>query len=51
VRGDAYLTGGSDRIAGNLDMSLSHNGGYGTNFYNGKKDQGEVGHSFGARSK
>jgi len=51
VRGDAYLTGGSDRIAGNLDMSLSHNGGYGTNFYNGKKDQGEVGHSFVARSK
>jgi iron complex outermembrane receptor protein len=51
VRSDAYLTVGNDRIAGNLDMSLSHNGGYGTNFYNGKKDQGEVQHSLVARSK
>jgi iron complex outermembrane recepter protein len=51
VRGDAYLTGGSDRIAGNLALSLSRNGGYGTNFFTGKKDQGEVDHSLVARSK
>ena len=51
VRGDAYLTGGSDRIAGNLAVSLSRNGGYGTNFFTGKSDQGEVDHSFVARSK
>ena len=46
-----YLTGGSDRIAGNLAVSLSRNGGYGTNLYTGKSDQGEVDHSFVARSK
>lgn len=51
VRGDAYLTGGSDRFAGNLALSLSRNGGYGTNFFTGKKDQGEVDHSLVARSK
>jgi len=51
VRGDAYLTGGTDRIAGNLAMSLSHNDGYGTNLFTGKTDQGEVDHSFVARSK
>jgi outer membrane receptor protein involved in Fe transport len=51
VRGDAYLTGGNDRIAGNFAMSLSHNGGYGTNLFTGKTDQGEVRHSFVARSK
>ena len=32
-------------------MSLSRNGGYGTNFYTGKKDQGEVDHRLAARSK
>ena len=31
-----YLTGGSDRIAGNLAVSLSRNGGYGTNFFTGQ---------------
>ena len=36
VRGDMYLTGGSDRIAGNLAVSLSRNGGYGTNLFTGK---------------
>ena len=51
VRGDAYLTGGSDRLAGNLALSLSRNDGYGTNFFTGKKDQGEVDHSLVARSK
>ena len=51
VRGDVYLTGGSDRIAGNLAVSLSRNGGYGTNLFTGKSDQGEVDHSFVARSK
>jgi len=51
IRGDAYLTGGSDRIAGNLAVSLSHNGGYGTNTFTSKKDQGEVDYSFVARSK
>lgn len=51
VRGDAYLTGGNDRIAGNLAVSLSRNGGYGTNLFTGKKDQGEVDHGLVARSK
>ena len=51
VRGDAYLTGGSDRLAVNLAMSLSRNGGYGTNLFTGKDDQGEVRHSVVARSK
>ena len=51
VRGDAYLTGGNDRLAGNLAVSLSRNGGYGTNLFTGKTDQGEVDHSFVARSK
>jgi iron complex outermembrane recepter protein len=51
VRGDAYLTGGSDRLTGNLAFSLSRNGGYGTNFLTGRKDQGEVDHSLVARSK
>ena len=51
LRGDAYLTGGNDRIAGNLAVSLSRNGGYGTNLFTGKKDQGEVDHSLVARSK
>src|SRR5688572_16452492 len=51
VRGDAYLTGGGDRLAGNLALSLSNNGGYGTNLSTGKKDQGEVDHSLVARSK
>nr|WP_283938225.1 TonB-dependent receptor [Sphingomonas brevis] len=51
LRGDAYLTGGNDLIAGNLAVSLSRNGGYGTNLFTGKKDQGEVDHSLVARSK
>jgi outer membrane receptor protein involved in Fe transport len=51
LRGDAYLTGGSDRIAGNAALSLSKNGGYGTNFFTGRKDQGDVDHSIVARSK
>jgi outer membrane receptor protein involved in Fe transport len=51
VRGDVYLTGGNDRIAGNLAVSLSRNDGYGTNLYTGETDQGEIGHSFVARSK
>jgi iron complex outermembrane recepter protein len=51
VRGDLYATGGGDRIAGNLAVSLSGHRGYGTNLYTGRKDQGEVDHSFVARSK
>ena len=51
VRGDLYLTGGSDRLAGNLAVSTSHNGGYGTNLFTGKKDVGEISHSLVARSK
>ena len=51
LRGDAYLTGGNDRIAGNLAVSLSRGGGYGTNLFTGKKEQGEVDHSLVARSK
>jgi outer membrane receptor protein involved in Fe transport len=50
-RGDLYLTGGTDALAGNLAMSLSHNGGYGTNLFSGSKDQGEVNHSLVGRSK
>ena len=51
ARGDMYLTGGSDRLAGNLAVSLSRNGGYGTNLFTGKTDEGEVRHSVVARSK
>jgi iron complex outermembrane receptor protein len=51
LRGDAYLSGGSDRLAANLAMSLSRNGGYGTNIYTGRKDQGAIDHSFVARSR
>ena len=51
LRGDAYLTAGNDRIAGNLAVSLSRNGGYGTNQYNGRSDESAVDHSFVARSK
>ena len=51
VRGDAYISGGSDQLAGNLAMSLSRNGGYGTNVFSDKNDQGEVDHSFVGRSK
>jgi outer membrane receptor protein involved in Fe transport len=50
-RGDLYLNGGSDRIAGNLSASFSGNGGYGTNAYTGKSDLGEVRHSVVVRSK
>jgi iron complex outermembrane receptor protein len=51
LRGAAYLSGGSDRITGNLAISLSRNGGYGTNLYNDRSDQGAVDHSLVARSK
>jgi iron complex outermembrane receptor protein len=51
VRADAYLTGGTERISGNIAVSLSRNGGYGTNLFSGKKDQGEIDHSLVARSK
>ncbi|WP_332812501.1 TonB-dependent receptor [Sphingomonas sp.] len=51
ARGDLYVTGGNDRIAGNLAVSLSRNGGYGTNHYTGRTDQGAVDHSLVARSK
>lgn len=51
VRSDVYLTSGNDHIAGNLAASLSTNGGYGTNLFTGKKDQGEIRHSLVARSK
>jgi len=51
ARGDAYLTGGSDRLAGNLALSLSRNGGYGLNLFSGEKDQGELDHQLVARSK
>jgi outer membrane receptor protein involved in Fe transport len=51
VRGDLYLNGGDDRLAGNLAISLSHIGGYGTNLYTGTSDEGEVDHSLVARTK
>jgi iron complex outermembrane receptor protein len=51
VRADVYATGGNDRVAGNLAVSLSRNGGYGTNVFTGKKDQGRVDHSIVGRSK
>src|SRR6185436_11323670 len=50
-RGDVYLTGGTDRLAANLAVSLSRNGGYGDNLFSGKHDQGEVDHSLVARTK
>jgi iron complex outermembrane receptor protein len=51
ARGDAYLTGGTDQLAGNLAVSFSRNDGYGTNALTGKFTQGKVDHSFVARSK
>jgi outer membrane receptor protein involved in Fe transport len=51
VRGDMYLTGGNDRLAGNVALSLSHTGGYGKNLYTGRNDQGEIDHSFVGRTK
>lgn len=51
VRGDTYVAGGSDRFAGNLALSLSRNGGNGTNIFTGRRSQGRVGHSFAGRSK
>jgi iron complex outermembrane recepter protein len=51
IRGDLYLTGGNDSIAGNAAISLSHDSGYGTNFFTGRSDQGRVDHSFVGRSK
>lgn len=50
-RGDSYLTGGNNRIAGNLAISLSGHNGYGTNLFTGKKDQGDVDHSLVTRTK
>src|SRR3954469_22899196 len=51
VRGDAYVTGGSDRLAGNIAMSLSRNGGYGRNLFTGNNDQGKIDHSLVTRGK
>ena len=51
LRGDGYLTGGSESLAGNLAVSLSRNGGYGINLFTGKHDQGEVDHNVVARTK
>jgi iron complex outermembrane recepter protein len=51
VRGDLYLTGGSERIAGNLAVSLSGDGGYGTNAYTGSSDESAIDRSFVARGK
>jgi iron complex outermembrane receptor protein len=51
VRGDAYLSGGTERVAGSLALSMSRNDGYGTNLYTGRTDQGEVRHSLVARSR
>ena len=51
LRGDLSLTGGDERLAGNLALSLSRNGGYGTNLYTGRTSQGEIDHSLAARSK
>ena len=50
-RGDAYVAAGSDRFAGNIAISLSRTGGYGTNIHSGDTEQGEVDHSLVARSK
>jgi hypothetical protein len=46
-----YLTGGNERIAGNLAVSLSGNGGYGTNAYHRQSDEARVDRSFVGRSK
>jgi iron complex outermembrane receptor protein len=51
LRGDAYVTGGSERLSANLAVSLSNHGGYGTNAFTGKKVQGDLDHSLVARSK
>jgi iron complex outermembrane receptor protein len=51
LRGDTYVTGGSDRLAADLSLSLSRNGGYGRNIFTGKTDQGEVRHSLVGRTK
>jgi outer membrane receptor protein involved in Fe transport len=51
VRGDAYVSGGSERLAGNLALSVARHGGFGENRFTGKEDQGEVDHSIVARSK
>ena len=51
ARGDLYVTGGSDRLAGNVAVSASRNAGYGTNHFNGRKGQGEVDHNLVGRSK
>lgn len=50
-RGEVYLTGGTDRVAGNFAASLSTHGGYGTNLHTSKMDQGEVRHSLVVRTK
>jgi iron complex outermembrane receptor protein len=51
ARGHAYLTGGSTRLAGSLAVSLSRHNGFGTNFFTGKKSQGELDHGLVVRSK
>ena len=50
-RADAYATAGSDRFGGNIAVSLSRNGGYGTNIYTGDTEQGEVDHSLVAEDQ
>ena len=50
-RGDAYLSGGGDRLAANLALSATGNGGYGINLFTGRTDQGEVAHSLAGRTK
>ena len=50
-RADAYATAGSGRLGGNIAISLSRNGGYGTNISTGDTEQGKIDHSLVARTK
>ena len=51
MRADAYLSGGSDRLAANMAVTVSRHGGYGKNVFTGKTSQGKLDHSLAARSK
>ncbi len=51
LRSDAYLAAGDDELAGNVALSLSRNGGYGTNHHTGKSDVSATDHSFVGRTK
>lgn len=51
VRGDLYATGGSERLAGNLSLGVARAGGYGTNLFTRRRDQGDVDHSVAVRSR